>query len=130
MISKKTRIFIVDDSALVRKTLTELINHEEDLQVCGQVKNGREALRDIPIAKPDIAIVDLSLGDMNGMDLVKQLRRKSKTPPAVLVVSMHEEGVFLKEALAAGAKGYLMKGRAAEKVVEALRALARGETYP
>ncbi len=127
---KQTQVFIVDNSALVRDTLTELINHEKDLHVCGQAKSGRQALRDIPNAKPDIAIVDLSLDDMNGIDLVRKLKHKGKLLPAVLVVSMHEEGVFSREAMAAGAKGYLMKGRAAEKVVEAVRVLAEGKAYP
>ena len=124
-----TKIFIVDKHKELRRALKELINHEADLRVCGEAENGRAALNKMLLLKPDIAIVDLLLEDMSGLDLVKKIARIGDRSPAILVISMDEESVHSKEALTAGAKGYLMKSNAAEKVVEAVRTIAKGNTY-
>ena len=126
---KPIEVFLVDDSHAVRSSLTALICHEPDLSVCGGAGSGREALKKIAALKPDVVIVDLSLEDVDGMDLVKKIASNGYGKPAVLVVSMHEEGVYGTAALGAGAKGYLMKARAAEKIVEAVRTVADGGIF-
>ncbi len=130
MTLNRTSIFIVDGNPMVRHTLAELIDHEKDLHVCGQAGNGKQALKKISSLKPDIAIVDLSLEDMDGMSLIRKLSLRRESPVDVLVVSMHEEGVFTKEAFQAGAKGYLMKTQAAANVLKAIRTIAKGGLYP
>ncbi len=129
MKTKRLNVFIIDRNDVVRRALTELINHENDLHVCGESNNGGRALEDIARLEPDVAIVDLSLASAEGVGLIRLLRRLSR-PPEVLAVSMHGESIFAADARRAGAKGYLMKARAAEKIVDAVRAVARGEAYP
>lgn len=128
MRTARTEVFIVDDNAIVRDTLARLIDHEPDLRVCGQAASGKQALADIAKLKPGVAIVDLSLGDMSGIDLVRKLRARASAP-ACLIVSMHEEGILAAEAFAAGAQGYLVKAHAALRILDAVRAVAHGGTY-
>ena len=126
---KPITIFLVDDSQAVRQSLTKLVRHEADLTVCGEAESGSQALEKFPSLKPDVVIVDLSLDDIDGIDLVKKIASKDDEAPSVLVVSMHEESVYGGEVLRAGAKGYLMKTHAAEKIVEAVRTVAKGGIY-
>ena len=126
---KPIEVFLVDDSHAVRSSLTALIRHEPDLSVCGEAGNGGEALKKIEALKPDVVIVDLSLEDVDGMDLVKKIASNGYGKPAILVVSMHEEGIYGAAALGAGAKGYLMKAHAAEKILEAVRTVANGGIF-
>ena len=86
----KKRVFLVDDHPLVREWLTTLINQQADLTVCGEAGDGPEALKGVAAAKPDVAVVDLALGRMSGLELIKDLVRLCPNT-AVLVLSMHEE---------------------------------------
>ena len=125
----KTKILIVDNHKMVRKTLAQLIDQEKDLEVCGEAENAREALKKIHVLKPDVAILDLVLGDMKGLDLIQLIKSRWGRTPAVLVVSMHDQNVHAAPAIKAGARGYLMKMHSAEKVVDAIRAITKGEIY-
>jgi DNA-binding NarL/FixJ family response regulator len=119
---------IVDDHPIVRKGLTELLNGEADMIVCGEsdtVAGGFERIRD---DRPDVAIVDLSLGIDSGLRLVKQLDT-SLPEVRVLVLSMHEETLHAERVLAAGARGYVMKHEAMHNLVTAIRCVATGKTY-
>jgi DNA-binding NarL/FixJ family response regulator len=122
------RVFIVDDHPIVRKGLTELINGEPDMTVCGESDSPGVAFELIRIEHPDVAVVDLSLGMENGLRLVKQL---DASPPAVriLILSMHEETLHAERALAAGAKGYIMKHEAMHSLIAAIKCVASGKTY-
>src|SRR5580658_1157229 len=105
---QKKRIFLVDDHPLVREWLTNLINQQPDLVVCGETDSAPKALEAIALARPDVAIVDLSLKDSSGFDLIKSLKQ-AETGAAVLVLSMHDEAHYAERALRAGARGYVMK---------------------
>ncbi|SPE59985.1 Two component transcriptional regulator, LuxR family [Verrucomicrobia bacterium] len=125
---RKQRVFLVDDHALVREWLTSLINQQDDLEVCGEAETAAAALTAIGASNPDVAIVDISLKDHSGIDLIKGLQDSHPTVP-VLVLSMHEETHFVERVLHAGAKGYIMKREATKKVVEGVRQVAKGELY-
>lgn len=125
---QKNRIFIVDDHPIVRKGLGQLINQEEDLVICGEAENAEAALELLKKVKPDLAIVDISLRGIDGIELTKLIRARFDNIP-VLVVSMHDESLFAERALKVGARGYIMKQEAIEKMMEAIRKVLRGELY-
>lgn len=124
----KARIFLVDDHPLVREWLTNLIHQQADLQVCGEAEGAPQALDAIAKLRPDIAIVDISLKNGSGIELIKNLR--SVAPEvAVIVLSMHDEGLYAERALRAGARGYIMKRETAKKVIAAIRQVLQGKLY-
>jgi DNA-binding NarL/FixJ family response regulator len=125
---QKNRIFIVDDHPIVRRGLAQLINQEEDLVICGEADNAETALEALKKVKPDLAIVDISLRGIDGFELTKLIRARFDSIP-VLVVSMHDESLFAERALRVGARGYIMKQEAIEKMMEAIRKVLRGELY-
>jgi len=122
------KVFLVDDHPLVRQGLTQLIGQEDDLVVCGEAETAPEALRLVGTLKPDVAIVDLTLKDGSGLELVKDLKLRQPGLP-VLVLSMHDETLYGERVLRAGARGYVMKDQAADKIVAALRRVLSGEVY-
>ena len=124
----KRTIFVVDDHPVVRWGYISLINLEPDLEVCGEADTAFEALDKIPETNPDLAIVDISLEGMNGIELTKQLQVLHPDLP-VLIVSMHDEVLYGDRALRAGARGYIMKREVRTKIVEAIRRLLSGGTY-
>lgn len=125
---EKAKVLIVDDHPVVRRGLTQLINQESDLCVCGEAEDGPQALRVFEQAAPDVAIVDISLKESSGIELIKDIRVRWPNMP-VLVLSMHDEAFYAERALRAGGRGYITKDEAAEKVLWALRRLLKGEVY-
>jgi DNA-binding NarL/FixJ family response regulator len=126
--SGKTRVFVVDDHPIVRQGLSQLINREPDLTVCGEAEDARTALDRIAPSEADILIVDVSLDGPDGIELLKTIRsRDSKLP--VLMLSMHDESLYAERALRAGANGYIMKQEATERVLIAIRQILSGEVY-
>jgi DNA-binding NarL/FixJ family response regulator len=126
--SGKRKVFIVDDHPLVREWLSVLIGQQADLTVCGEAGTTREAIHGVSVSKPDVAIVDVSLQNASGIELIKDLR--SACPSlTVLVLSMHEESRYAESALRAGAKGYVMKRESTKKVIEAVRTVLEGKFY-
>ena len=124
----KARVFVVDDHPIVRSGLTQLINREPDLMVCGDAQEMHAALRAIEALKPDILIVDISLNGPDGLDLLKNIRARDPHLP-VLILSMHDESIYAERALRAGANGYIMKQEATERVLVALRRILNREIY-
>lgn len=124
----RRKVFIVDDHPIVREGLAQLINREPDLAVCGEAAEMQGALQRIPELTPDILIVDISLNGPDGLDLVKSIHSQDPSLP-VLILSMHDESIYAERALRAGAKGYIMKGEATEKVLIALRRILNREIY-
>jgi DNA-binding NarL/FixJ family response regulator len=124
----KRKIFLVDDHPLVREWLTNLINQQPDLIVCGESESAPEALAAIGRNRPDAAIVDISLKDSSGLDLIKSLK-EIHPDVSVLALSMHDEFLYAERALRAGAKGYIMKRETTRKVVEAVRRVLDGKLY-
>jgi DNA-binding NarL/FixJ family response regulator len=126
--SQKRRVLIVDDHPLVREWLTNLINQQPDLTVCGDAATATEAMRAVSISRPEVAIVDISLKDSSGIELIKDLRRVHPDVLA-LVLSMHDEALYAEHALRAGAKGYIMKRETTKKVIDGVRAVLAGRFY-
>ncbi|OPY03300.1 MAG: Oxygen regulatory protein NreC [Syntrophorhabdus sp. PtaB.Bin184] len=124
----KRKILIVDDHPILRKGLTLLINQETDLVVCAEAENAQMALESLETVVPDMAIVDISLPGIDGIELIKELRLRQKDLP-VLVVSMHDETLYAERSLRAGARGYIMKQEALEKVLVAIRKVLEGEIF-
>lgn len=122
------RVVIVDDHPIVRMGLTALIDHEPGMSVCGTSDSVAGGLARIHQEKPDVAIVDLTLGLDNGLELVKALAAAA-SDARVLVFSMHDELLHAERALRAGAHGYVMKDQAARYLLDAIRAVASGKTY-
>ncbi len=126
--AQKQKVFLVDDHPLVREWLTNLINQQPDLAVCGETESAPQALQAIAQTKPDVAIVDISLKDSSGLELIKSLKQ-SEPAVAVLVLSMHDESLYAERALRAGAKGYIMKRETTKKVIDAIRRILEGKLY-
>jgi DNA-binding NarL/FixJ family response regulator len=124
----KSRVYIVDDHAMFRDGLRQLINLEPDLTVCGDAAEAEPAMVEIRELKPDLVIVDISLAGTSGIDLVKALKRDFEDLP-VLVVSMHAESLYGERALRAGAMGYIMKSEPARTMVTAIRKVLGGEVH-
>lgn len=125
---QKKRVFLVDDHPAMRQGLKELINQESDLAVCGEAGDIPSALEGIQKMNPDIAIVDLTLKEASGLDLVKDLKIRVSSLP-VLILSMHSEALYAERSIRAGARGYIMKEATTEKIVEAIRRVLGGDVY-
>src|SRR5687767_7599487 len=124
----KVKILLVDDHPIVRERLSELISLEADLAVCGEAEDSNEAINAVRDLRPDLAIVDITLKDTFGIELIKHLKEIMPKLP-VLVLSMHDESLYAERALRAGAKGYLTKQDATKKVILAIRRILAGEIF-
>ncbi len=118
----------MDDHPLVREWLTNLINQQPDLVVCGEADSGPQALQAMGALKPEVAIVDIALKDSSGIELIKDLKLGCPAV-AVLVLSMHDESHYAERALRAGARGYIMKRETTRKVIAAIRQVLAGKLY-
>ena len=119
---------VVDDHPVVRMGLTQLINDQDDMKVCCETGAVGDALTLTRSASPDVALVDISLGESSGIDLVRALHAAHPDLP-VLVLSMHDERLFAERALRAGARGYIMKQEAGRDLLTAIRRVAGGTLY-
>jgi DNA-binding NarL/FixJ family response regulator len=126
--SSRRRVFIVDDHPLVREWLGGLVGGESDLQVCGQAEDGPTALAAIPIATPDVVVVDLTLPRSSGIELIKDLRAQYPDLK-ILVLSMHDEVSIAERAFRAGANGYVVKRDSSERIIEGIRTVLSGRVY-
>src|SRR4051812_22096958 len=124
----KIRILLVDDHAVVRFGIAQLINRQADMTVCGEEEDASRALSAIEKLKPNLVIADISLKDSSGLELMRNI--KAQYPGlAVLVVSGHDESIYAEIAFRAGALGYLMKEEALDKIVMAIRRVLSGAIY-
>lgn len=122
------QILIVDDHPLVRTGFAQLIGDTPDLKVCGEAADMMTALQLVDTLKPDLAIIDLSLSGGSGINLIEHIKaRDSET--LMLVASMHEESLYAERVLAAGARGYINKQEAQEKIIQAIRQVLKGKVY-
>ncbi len=124
----KVKIVIVDDHPILRQGLANLINQEKDLEVCAQAEDAHQAMQSIKSLKPDVAIVDISLKETSGIELIKDINNQFPNL-LVLVLSMHDEFLYAERALRAGAKGYIMKEAATENVILAIRKILDDQIY-
>ena len=125
---KRARVLIVDDHPAVREALALRISRQPDLEVCGEAADMSEALRVLADAKPDVAVVDISLKTSNGIDLIKRIKGRNDRV-RILVWSMHSESLYAERALRAGALGYINKDQATDRIVEAIRRVLEGKVY-
>jgi len=123
---QKAKVLIVDDHAILRQGLAELINDQEDLVVVGEADGPPQAIKIIAASLPDIAIIDLTLSGGDGLELCKHVHDQWPKLP-LLVLSMHDEALYAARALRAGAMGYVMKQEPQEKVMSAIRRVLQGE---
>jgi DNA-binding NarL/FixJ family response regulator len=124
----KIRILLVDDHPLVREGLANLILQQPDLEVCGEAASEPQALQLAAQLQPDVAVVDISLENGSGLDLIKSIKAIHPRV-AMLALSMHDEALYAERALRAGARGYLMKREAAKKVIQGIRAVLAGQLF-
>ena len=125
---KSLRILLADDHELLRQGLRALIEEQSGWQVCGEATTGREAVAKTRELKPDIVVMDFTMPELNGMEATRQIRA-ALPRTQVLVLTMHESEELVREVLAAGARGYVLKSDAGRALVDALKALAHQKPY-
>jgi len=125
---KKTRVLIVDDHPILRKGLSTLIEGQSDMTVCGEAENGQQALASVKALKPDLAVVDISMKGMNGIELIKRIRTETEGC-RIVVLSMYDENAYAERALRAGAGGYVMKQDVHGNMLQAIRKVMSGAIW-
>jgi DNA-binding NarL/FixJ family response regulator len=122
------RVLVADDHAIIREGLRVMLGNQPDIEVVGLAANGREAIQFVDEHEPDIAVIDISMPELNGIEAILQLLPRHPHMQ-VVVLSIHETKPYVYRALKAGARGYLIKETAGLEVVDAVRAVRRGERY-
>ena len=121
-------VLLVDDHAIVREGYRRLLERAGDMRVVGEAASAAEAWRTFALTSPDVVVMDISLPDVSGIEALRRIL--ARTPEArVLMFSIHDEPVFARHAFAAGARGYVTKASAPDVLVEAVRAVARGDRF-
>jgi DNA-binding NarL/FixJ family response regulator len=126
--SKKTKILLADDHAVVRQGFRMILGAQADMEIIGEAGNGREAVAMSETLHPDVVVMDVAMPELNGIEAT---RRIMETVPhtRVLALSMHKDSVYVREILRAGARGYLLKDSIDVDLLAAVRAVAKGEGY-
>jgi DNA-binding NarL/FixJ family response regulator len=124
----RQRILLVDDHPFMRAGLGQLIDRQPDMVVCGEAGNPVEAFQQLARTPSDLVLTDLTMPGRSGLEFIKDLRA-SHAGVAILVISMHDEGVYAERVLRAGARGYIMKEAGGENLLAAIRQVLRGEVY-
>jgi DNA-binding NarL/FixJ family response regulator len=123
---RKNRVLIIDDHVMVREGVAEIIEHAEDLCVCGTASTANEGLEALSKLKPDLVLVDITLPGKNGVEFIKEARAM-QPELRVLVMSMHDESLYADRVLRAGGRGYIRKQEGGDKLIEAMRRVLRGD---
>ncbi len=128
--SKKTRIFLIDDHPAMRHGIAQLVAKENDLEVCGEAGNRHETLEAIKCTPPDFIVLDIALKDPDrtGLDLISEIHA-CVGPLPILIYSMHDEKIYAERALRAGARGYLMKQEPVRRIIDAIRGIINDGIY-
>ncbi len=121
------RIVLADDHVLVRQSLKSLLERE-GFQVAGEASDGQEGVRQVEALHPDIAVMDISMPILNGLDAAREISRTSPKTKTILL-TQHDEGQYISEALEAGVKGYVLKSQVANDLLLAIRQVSRGQVY-
>lgn len=122
------KIVLADDHTIVRKGIRSLLDEEPDIEVVGEAENGHEAVETVARLQPDVAILDIGMPSLNGLEATK-LIKKAHPGTHVLILTMHDNEEYIAETLKAGASGYLIKKSAPRELINAIRVAFRGETY-
>jgi len=126
--SKSIRILLVDDHTVVRKGIRMILSAQPDMEVVAEAKNGLEAVVEAEKTQPDVVIMDVNMEGLNGIEGTRRIGGISPRS-RILALSMHRDAVYVREMLRAGAKGYLVKDADDDALLDAVRAVARGEAY-
>lgn len=126
--NKKKSVIIVDDHPIMREGISQIINNQKDLYVIAEAESGQDALKILSELKPDIAVIDISLKGMNGIELTREISKNFRDIP-ILILSMHPEKFYAERAVKSGAMGYLQKHEPSSKIVEAIRKILSGKIY-
>lgn len=121
------RVLLVDDQTLMRKGLRGLLDLTEDIRVVAEASDGEEALQVLGDAAPDVVLLDVRMPKLSGVDLLKRLRQDGRLPPTILLTTFDDDAALL-EGIRAGARGFLLKDVSFERLTEAIRRVAAGET--
>lgn len=124
----KTRVLVADDHAIVREGVRMILAKERDIDVVGEAEDGRQALQMVESAKPDVVVMDISMPGMGGIEATQKVKERHPKV-AVLALTMHEDESYVFQLLRAGASGYVLKRAAAQDLVQAVRAAAKGEAF-
>ena len=124
----KIRVLVADDHAIIREGLRVMLDNQLDMEVVATATNGREAIRFVNELGPDVAVIDISMPELNGIEAIQQMLPRYPHIK-VIMLSIHETKPYVYRALKAGARGYLIKETAGLEVVDAVRAVYRGELY-
>ena len=124
----RRKVLVVDDHPIVREGLADLINKEKDIVVCGWAEDIPQTIKAIKNLKPNVVTVDISLGDVSGLELIKHIKAHFPGLP-ILTLSMHPESFYAERAIRAGAKGYITKQEATKNVITAIRRVLDGRLY-
>jgi two-component system response regulator NreC len=128
MLDKTIRVLLAEDHTIVREGLKALLTATEDLEVVGEVEDGREAVEAVGRLQPDVVVMDLNMPKLNGVDATREIR-ENPDAPKVLILSMYDGEEYVRPAIRAGASGYLLKGSGLSDLVKAIRAVAGGEAF-
>ena len=128
MPAKSIHILLADDHSVVRHGFRRILDAQEDMEVVGEVSNGREAVEQATVLQPDVIIMDVTMPELNGIEATRRIAEL--VPRArVLALSMHRDSVYVREIVRAGARGYLLKDSSEVDLISAVRAVAQGEGY-
>ncbi len=122
------KVLLADDHDTVRAGLRRIVEDSGDIEVVGEAAGGQEAIQKVHKSQPDVAIIDISMPDLDGLEVIAQLHHYYPKLP-ILILTMHEEEQYVVRAIAAGAKGYLTKRSAPEQLVKAIRKVHGGGSY-
>lgn len=125
---KKLRLLIADDHGMIRQGLKSLIETRKDWELCAEAENGRKAVELARQCQPDVAVLDITMPELNGLDATRQIRA-ALPATHVLILTMHDSDSLAREVLEAGARGYLLKNDAPELLPQAIEALAAGRAF-
>jgi two-component system response regulator NreC len=122
------RVFLVDDHTIFRAGIRALLEGAGDVEIVGEAGTGRGALETLGAQPVDVLLLDVNLPDISGVEVARSLR-EAPNPPGILVLSMHDDEAYLREFLALGARGYVLKSSTSDELLRAIRAVARGDSH-
>jgi DNA-binding NarL/FixJ family response regulator len=125
---KTLRVLIADDHEIVRHGVRKMLETQVDVEVCGESANGREAVAEAARLKPHLVVMDIAMPEMNGLEATRQIL-KDNPAVEVLILTMHESEELVRNVLAAGARGYVLKSDVTDSLISAVRALARHQVF-